>query len=336
MNEGKLREAISVFVGEITDIDSIGTGNICDTWLVSAGRGKYVARLRPIGFTRAHVEADQRLLLWLAERGFPVARVVSSPFSFVVSVEGRWLEVQEWVSHDSVYGEDDDQYRDKLPELAKLQGQFHALTQEYPEQITKPERLGATPIGFMAKYFEDPIKVGMARYRQVAPEDRKLMQLVAWFEKQLLSIREQILSALPSLPEVVNHNDFILENLLWEQDKVAALIDFDFACSGPHYIDLVEGVHGAAVFNGKELVHWGIDSDGSVRFEEGRAYLNAYFQEFSCPGFDSELFAKFLQAKVISLNFYPAFDFADTGVKMAENARRLRLLVENLSDKQLY
>ncbi len=299
----------------------VGRGHICAVFCVDFAGKRYSLRLRPPAFQPEHLRADHALLYYLRARGFTgVPRpILTERGDSVVVVQGkggaRGAELLSWVAHDcgstlAEFGPGDD-----WTPLAELIGRYHRLTRQYPLHIEKPAWLGELPISFEQKYFLAPLRRAKVFCRT---GDEKL-RAVAERAVDLLQKSLYLLSRMTEMPRVVLHNDLSEDNILLSDGVPVGMVDFDFCISGPPIVDLIEGLHGAVVWDPDHLRYRGAPPDGMIRAGAGREFLQVYAD---ITGFlpPRQVLADMLAVKAVSLALYPGFSPGPH----AEEAERIR------------
>jgi aminopeptidase-like protein len=95
-------------------------------------------------------------------------------------------------------------------------------------------------------------------------------------------------------------------------------------------VDLVEVLFGSVVWLNKNQKYLGLDKDGCIRQCHGENGLMIYCHK---RGIDSASLRGVwlcLIAKIVSLAFYPGFDFVETEEDRVELYSRMRKTIENL------
>ena len=324
-------------IGEPYTISELEDGHTCSIYKVETDNRQYLLRIRPDFFTEKEIESDHQFLTYLTDRGFPVPELNTTVegSTYGLTDEKRLFELQSFLPHNK--NVTNFNYQDISSQIARFLGQFHYLSKDYPEKLEKMAYVGKMPLGFYEKYFDGPLKYGVKRYRETLKSadgsiKTELDTNIDTLEKRLKEIRAVITKALPDIPQVVNHNDFYGNNILFQDNKIAGLVDFDFSSTGIYYIDLVELMHGSMIWNDDCMPFWGLDSEGKIRVKKGEKDLEIYFKNVGDLYFDQQIFKEFLIAKVISLAFYPAFDMVDTPEDRLEVTRRLLKTIDRLDN----
>lgn len=321
--------------GEELSLIPIKTGHIGDTYKVSTKNGNFVLRIRHPGFTGQHVSSDHAFLKYLKEKGFPVPGICCQKDGKThgLTEDKRIFELQEFIPHNSNL--DDKSIRKVSSQLASFLGEYHGLAQSYPGDMVKMRYLGEIPLGFWEKYFLGPLEKGMERYERAGDEaggktGKELKTLTVFLGEELKKIQKNLERTYKEIPRLINHNDFYGNNILFQGEKIAGLVDFDFCATGIFYIDLMELLHGSMIWEDGEEGFWGLHPEGKIRVEQGRKDLALYGEKVPGLPIENDVLRDLLKVKVISLAWYPAFDLVDDAENRLEVAHRVKITLEEI------
>lgn len=210
-------------------IDLGGSANL--TILVDGGDQRVVVRVYRPYVTEARLRALHQVRRELAAGGIPCPSLVSSrngqPW---VLLEGRLVEVERYVEHSAVM----DTW-ERLERGLPLLGRIHTLL-----QAIAVNKAGKRPM--FANHIEprdlaEKTRRGVKRMRRWASTQAE-QRLIGQAEElaRLLVAAEPV--GRPELPRQLTHGDFWDNNVLFQGDDVAAIIDFDFMGERPRIDDL--------------------------------------------------------------------------------------------------
>lgn len=204
------------------------------------------------------------LMAFLAERGVPCAhpvadrggrylqRLKSKPAALVQRLPGR-----------SIAATSLDHCRQVGSALARL----HLAGKDFPQARKNPRAYS---------WFEQAA-------RKLQPKlpamERKLL------EGELSLLRHAIKEQLPG---GVIHADLFRDNVLFEQDRLAGIIDFYYACTGAWLYDLAITIN-----------DWCSNPDGSLRTEYAKVLLKSYHAERALTGQEREYWPVILRAAAL-------------------------------------
>ena len=242
-------------------VDSFDASTRNDLWLVEAtGSGRYVlTRHRQHRSYPGRVEFQLRFQRHLYDNGFPTAKVIEtrSGETLFVSAEGM-----PWSLCTYVPGEHYDFQRvGQVKEAARRLAQFHTVADTFPgEEITL-----------------DHYRPFRERWTHAYQDQSELQELFSGIEisKELALLRERdsrVLSEWPlerfdGLPVGWTHGDYHGRNLVFEGDKLKALLDFDEVSREPYAWDIANAVY-----------MFGREARGSfnIRPDVARHFLDVY------------------------------------------------------------
>lgn len=210
-------------------------------------------------FQHARLRNQGALVTWLAQQGLPV----SAPLS---AHEGEWqirhghlsLGVQRLVEGELLNPEEPTQ----AIQAGKVLAQLHQALARYPESemfgATKPPSLPSSIQKWLAKHRMDP------RGRLGIWDLPSLIR--SWFTRRTASFVDERLQAAaqqlkaqltsqvwPEIPKQLVHQDYRAANLLWQDERINAVLDFEETDWGYRVNDLAW----ATVHLGTRYHHWG-------------------------------------------------------------------------------
>ncbi len=316
-------------------VSPIETGHIGNNFMVISGGGTFVLRIRHPQFSKEMVQEDHSFLSFLNKNEFPVPRIIANRKGETCGItkDKKVFELQGFIPHNATA--EDKSYAEISGQLAGFLGKYHALSRKYPGETSKMDYLGEIPLGFWKKYFSGPLEKGRGRYLQTARnagEDigRELKDRTHSMGERLEGIKNKLEETHRELPRLINHNDFYGNNILFQKEDIAGLVDFDFCSTGIFYIDLIELLHGSLVWQDGEEKFWGLHPEGRIRLDQGKRDLEFYLK--TGPGFeiDMELLRELLITKIISLAWYPAFDIVQSTDDRLEVLKRLEKTIKEI------
>jgi Ser/Thr protein kinase RdoA (MazF antagonist) len=198
--------------------------------LVVADSGEYLLKRRAAGKdTAGRIAFAHGLQLHLAGAGFPLARLVpaTADHASVVNLQGHAYELFHFV-HGVRY----DASLPQTAEAGAILARLHALAASY----TAP--WPPTP----GTYHNSPAIVRQLRaipQRLIQPEVNTLVEKLVSVYARAAGAVERL--GLARWPAQVVHNDWHPGNLLYDQGRVNAVLDFDAARIAPRAIDVANG-----------------------------------------------------------------------------------------------
>jgi len=216
-------------LGSILEIKPLATsGNI--TFLISATKGKFILRICPEGErwrSKKEIASELEFIDYLLKNKFPAPLPVSKKDNSCII---EWNNKFGYLRH----------YNEDIPHLmpilnhveifGALVGRFHKLTKGYK---TKNKRDHIWDLGETKKNFQKLKKI-------VLKSDFKN-------KSQFIKRAEEELSKLHfpnNLPKGMIHEDLGRRHILWKNDEISCVIDFDRCYYGKLILDLGQAIRG--------------------------------------------------------------------------------------------
>lgn len=221
---GILNKILSQFdLGQIIKIEPLSTsGNI--SYIIKTKSKSYFLRLSPSGHrwrSRKEIAAELEVINYLKKNKFPV-------FGPIKTKNGK-----EIISHKKHHGylREFTKAKEKLnppvievKRFGEVLGWLHLLTENYK---TKSKRNHIFDLKETQRHFKE----NKPKILQSNLKNKK--EFVEKFEKEIFSLNFP-----ENLPSGMIHEDLGKRHVLWQKDKVAAIVDFDRSYYGKLILDL--------------------------------------------------------------------------------------------------
>lgn len=112
-------------------------------------------------------------------------------------------------------------------------GELHTLLQARPAQQRRPLALFQSLLTYAQPRY-DPLQLSAAQVGGSSDDEA----LWAWWRSEATSLMAFVANEYPDLPQQLCHNDFAPPNLLMRDGRVAAILDFEFACPAARALDV--------------------------------------------------------------------------------------------------
>lgn len=217
-------------LGKIIFIEPVLTsGNI--SYIITTNIEKYLLRLCPDKGPRfrsnSEIDVEIELLHYLKKRDFPVL----IPFkdksgNEVISFKNHNGYIREFSNHNSK----EEPSLNHIKEVGRILGQFHLLTEKFN---TKNKREHLFDLNSTKEYFKENINCILNS------NFKNKEKFVSKINSVLLSM-----SFPDNLPQGIIHEDLGKRHILWDKEKIVAIIDFDRSYYGKLLLDIGQSCRG--------------------------------------------------------------------------------------------
>lgn len=216
-------------IGKVKKIEPVPTsGNM--TFLVDTVSGKYILRLCPEGErwrSREEITAELELINHLNKYKFPAPQPTIKRNGEVI------IEYKNKFGYLRRYNSGQPNLRPSIKqvnEFGKILGWFHSLVENYK---TKRKREHIWDLNITKKYFLELKEVILKN------NFPKANDFVTGLEKGLSN-----LSFPDGLPQGMIHEDLGKRHILWKNNKISCILDFDRCYYGKLILDLGQAIRG--------------------------------------------------------------------------------------------
>ncbi len=229
-------------IGKLKQYELLGGGFVNENYMIITSKGIYFFREYKHNFKVAEIRRVNRLLIELKDKNFTVARpILTKEGDTVVEFDGQAFSISEYIK-----GEKYDFSEKQFMSAAKTLAQFHKEVQGV-ESESKFIR-NCKQIGHIAKLWKgkDSILKQLKSKKPLSEVDFVILEAIPRMKHHL----ELLIGDFPYLRERTNasvmHGDFWHGQLIFHENEVAALIDFDKIILGSTEYDLVKGARSFA------------------------------------------------------------------------------------------
>jgi homoserine kinase type II len=226
LGDADLGDIVEAFeLGELVSSQSIAAGTINSNFAIETSRGMWFVRVNE-GKSEVDVAWEARLVGELAAGGVvtppPVAARDGRPYAPLSSARGKWVSVFPW--RDGTHLAADDVTTDRASELGAALASLHLVGLELPASWRRGSIYDHDHLVGRYKRFEDAMDPELARAIDVIGEE--------------LSIGSRAHHLRGRATTGIIHGDLFRDNVLWEGDRLAAILDFEQASGGSLAYDL--------------------------------------------------------------------------------------------------
>jgi Ser/Thr protein kinase RdoA (MazF antagonist) len=251
-------------LGEFQGYRRIERGYVNEIWLIATTRGKYVLKRRHSSLRDPDLIAAQHALVqYLCSVGFPAPTLIPAKSGATfLQVEADIYEVQRFIPGELC----NEAKAAHLAAAARTLGRYHSVVRGFDRShLHRPrERYGPRALGRIV----DQLMEDWAGRRS-----RELDQLIGRLQEHAQDLLE-CFAAFGHLPELVIHGDYYAENLIFRDDVVVGVVDYDQAHWCSRAIELAEALIYFARERAGRLKH--IVYSGMIDLPMARSFLVAY------------------------------------------------------------
>jgi Ser/Thr protein kinase RdoA (MazF antagonist) len=204
-----------------------------DNLLLSSRSGeRFVLRRYRRNRDVPRIEFQLRFQQWLFEAGYPVPEVIDAGSASLVLTDAGPFGLCTFVEGD-YYDYDRPAHR---VEAGRRLAEFHTLTQRFPEPAGEYELV--QPI---REWWTDPERElsDLESFFDEVDITAELAQVRAWLQELHSNLS---LEQFDSLPGGWIHNDYHGRNVLFRDDQVSALLDFDKVQTAPYAVEIASAI----------------------------------------------------------------------------------------------
>ncbi len=234
-------------LGELYGVTQSSRGFVNETAFIQTSSGRYVVRRnhRRLGvFNHRYRHA---LIRRLVEHDFPTPAIMPTrDGDTLLRLDNRFYEIVEFVNGSDY----DAKNLRQLDSVGTTLAQYHTIVQNWrvPPDDTPPRYLPQNMMGHIEHLL----------VRDVMSE---LYFPLTWYADRTAQLRTSLTEdQYARLPQCVIHGDIHRDNLLFEGDRVVALIDFDQATWDSRIADLADALVGfaSARVPSSQMSSWGV------------------------------------------------------------------------------
>ncbi len=251
-------------LGKVRDITSAYRGAVNETAFVHTSQGRFVVRRAHWRLSGTHHRYRHRLIAHLHGCDFPTPPVLPARSGeTLVEIGNRFYEIMPFVR-----GKDYDPARpQQVSSVGATLAWYHTLMQRMPE-----------PPG--AKGLRYSPETMLALIEELLERDvmGDLTGILSWYDRRIARLRRKLpTETYQALRHVVIHGDVHSDNVLFADDKVVALLDYDQIAWDIPLADLVDALVAFATAPDPEAYAWGVFR-GPLDVERAERLVTAYTQ----------------------------------------------------------
>jgi len=207
-------------------ITGMDLGSVNLTYLIESPNDKFVLRVYRRNTSKNQIEPEHKLIAFLRAKNFPTAGVLRAKTgNTVIKKKFGLLALFQFIPGNHI----------QYPNLAQIKavahalGNFHFLVRDFNA-------------GFKRRWWYLKSIPLEHYYRRAVILDRS-NPLLPFLREQIMNFRKNMpKSVIESLPQLIVHDDFSLENIKFIGNKISGVFDFDNAHREVRIFDLVRPI----------------------------------------------------------------------------------------------
>jgi homoserine kinase type II len=224
--DADLGDIVDAFeLGTLISSRSIAAGTINSNFEIETARGRWFLRVNE-GKSEVDVAWEARLVGELAAGGVvtpaPIAARDGRPYAPLASARGKWVSVFPWRGGTHLAARD--VTPDRVSELGAALASLHAVGLELPASWRRGSIYDQDHLAGRYKRFEDAMDPELARAIDVIAEELS-------FASRAHHLRSRATTG-------IIHGDLFRDNVLWQDGRLVAILDFEQASGGSLAYDL--------------------------------------------------------------------------------------------------
>jgi homoserine kinase type II len=207
-------------------------GFVNDNWIVDTTRGRFFLKHRHPSLSEpAFVRAQHALTIWLRSSGFPAPELKHTTDGKTLCIlDGECYEIQEYIAGTHWDHERGAQFDEAARTLARY---HHTVSRFAPAALCLPGQL----------YSPQQVSENLTHVARVwrVSADAELALLADRLEAQVTRLASRF-ARHGALPGLIIHGDFYADNLLFADDRIVGVVDYDKARWQARVVELAEAL----------------------------------------------------------------------------------------------
>jgi len=282
--ESLARILVHYDLGEFRTRRRVSRGYVNEKWLVKTTAGQYLLKRRhPSLREPSLIGAQHALMQHLRSTGFPAPAVIPTRYTTTfLQLQNETYEIQEYIAGDPC----DATNPVHLTAAARTLGWYHNAVRgfDHPVFHRPRERYGPTALGQIIDRLME------AWHGRTSPQ---VDLLIGALEEQARDLTARF-AEFNQLPELVIHGDYYADNLIFEDDVVAGVVDYDLAHWCCRAMELAEALIYFSTERPGRLKH--IVYAGVLNLEVVHGFLAAYTDTTPLSGSEAHALPHLIRA----------------------------------------
>tara|TARA_Y100000310_G_scaffold68865_1_gene64198 strand:- start:173 stop:1120 length:948 start_codon:yes stop_codon:yes gene_type:complete len=261
----------SYSLGEFKSVKPIREGWVNHNFTLTTEKGKFIVQVFSSGFDKwkqGRMKLQIKVLRHLKKKNFPYETpdpIKNNKGDYVLKLGKNHLWVYKRIEGKTKKRIDEKEFR----EIARLLAEYH----KYTKELEAKEKDFSEFINWQFKKYQ---KLGKVKAKDRV--DRVMLKNLDFYEDILRKIKKIDFGK----NWIVTHSDIHNGNLLYKNDKIVGLIDFDLIGSGPRVKDIIMSIDRCDFLPGRT-------SDKKIKI-----FLNEYEKEIPLSKKEKDLIIPYL------------------------------------------
>lgn len=237
-------------LGAITSSRDLPNAGQNKGFYLETNRGHYFLREYRKGIASRTVSNEAVLIEFLYQNGLPVPKIIRNKHGELLSrtPDGEAFFVQEFIEGDFFPTEGLDVNERQMVSAAQTLARFHKVMQEKKPQLDTPADIQdyTTESFFSSQKALSIWKDSLSLINQKTEIDTIDMQILGIAPQKIKDILaldvNHLNSTMSKMPSLLAHGDFTPQNLIFKDDEVVAIVDWELARYQPRVWELLRAV----------------------------------------------------------------------------------------------
>jgi homoserine kinase type II len=231
--ESELERVLRCYaLGQLTDACRVEQGFINENWSVVTSQGRFFVKGRHPSYRHAElIRAQHDLIEHLRNHGFPAPRLLRTlKHDSILELDGRWYEIHEFIEGMPY----DPNRLAHLQQAALTLGLYHRYVEGFARPVFRT-------LGDL--YAPATVHRALAQLLTIwwLDTNRQLSDLVERLRAEVNRLAARFAHH-GALPRLVIHGDYYADNLIFEDDRIVGVLDYDRARWEARVAELAEAL----------------------------------------------------------------------------------------------
>jgi homoserine kinase type II len=251
-------------LGTLYSISQACRGYVNETAFIQTIHGRFVLRRNHRRLSEDRHRARHALIGHLERKGFPAPAIIADRNDeTLVNIDNRFYEVMVCVNGSDY----DPKHPRQLESIGLTLAKYHKAMQSFPS------------FGWEAQHRYNPQDVLALTERLLERDMMGELTELAWYDARAVQLRNTLpAAAYEKLPHIVIHGDIHRDNFIFQNDHVAALLDYDQAAWDARIVDLADALVAFASTKENSPQFWGGVFQGPLDERLAGQLIEAYGQ----------------------------------------------------------